>query len=106
MLYEYNHKTGERLKDGKGLPILRSASSHVPCQEPEILGCAKGSPTAGKELSDRNLKAVRHYKRCQAVNRWPDDATVARNAEVIRGIEDAVEAGRREVTNSLIGSLR
>lgn len=73
-----------------GEPVRRIGKP--PCQT--FVGCAKGSPTAGKELTARNWQAYKHYKECEAVGQFPDDAIVRRNAAIIKSIEDT--ARRRE----------
>ena len=52
--------------------------------------CPKGSPEAGKALSELNQWAYAHYLECRAIGSFPDDGIVRENAAIIRGVEDAV----------------
>ena len=48
------------------------------------------------------MQAYRYHKECEAVNQWPDDAIVRRNAAVIRGAEATVRRWREDETAALL----
>lgn len=58
-----------------------------------------------QSLSLRNRKAFSHYLRCRAVNRWPEDHVVARNAVQIRMIMDASESCQQNAWLAAISSI-
>jgi hypothetical protein len=90
----YNEQTGKR-EEHRGLPIVRPPGTFPPCQYGPNR-CPKEHPDAGYELTPDNLQVYQHYLECKATGRFPDDPLVARNAGVIRLVEDAVERGRTE----------
>lgn len=47
-------------------------------------GCPAGHYQRSRRLSEKNLKAYRHYLECQATGQFPDDSLVRRNARIIR----------------------
>lgn len=95
--------------DGK--PRLRILQNPVACDLPREKGggCPKGHYNNPNELTEQNWQAWEHYKRCRAVNRWPDDGIVAENAAAIRAATDAIEsretAKARRVNECLLASL-
>jgi len=89
--FVYDEKTGQRSVRG-GLPILRPKSTKPPCgYGPDR--CAKGNPTAGRDLSLHNWQAWQHYLECRATGNFPDDRIVARNARIISSVESMVGGG-------------
>ena len=83
---------------GNGEPKPRARGAATPCWE-----CPKIPPGAPKcirryaqEPTDRTRAVLAHYLECRAVGQWPDDPIVRRNAAIIRGIMDQVEANRIE----------
>lgn len=108
--YMYDHKTGRLFRNADGTPQPRPPGSKAPCQatvkapfDVRARICAKVSPDAGIELSDRNQAALEHYLRCRATGRFPDDPLVANNASIIRMIFDAHESNR--LVNSITAML-
>lgn len=104
-VYMFDHKTGRMERDREGKPIPRPPHSKAPCEYSKDLSrelrlrvCAKVSPDAGLELSERNKQAVQHYKECRAVGQFPDDDIVRRNAAIIRDLEDRHAAEQLQKT--------
>jgi hypothetical protein len=50
----------------------------------------------------KNEQALDHYLRCRATGRFPDDPLVARNAAIIRSIENELRRRRTEELRSLL----
>ena len=84
--WQYNEQTGE-VEQWRGEPLKRVGNP--PCLT--TTGCPKGSPNAGRELSDANWLAFAHYKQCKAVGIFPDDEIVARNAVALQDILERVD---------------
>lgn len=87
--YVYDHDAGQVRLTPSGEKMLRSVSGG---REPCYYGpdrCAKVSPTAGRELNNKNWRAYTHYLECRAVGQFPDDEIVRQNAATIRAIEDS-----------------
>lgn len=91
----YDEKTGKRVMR-RDKPVPRIPQAPAPCRTPA--GCPKGAPVGEpgcKELSPKNWLAYRHYQECRAVGDFPRDATVRRNASLIRMAEEsATEAAK------------
>lgn len=86
-----------------GLPVLRPLSIPTPCRFcPKIPADKDKTPEHAVELSDRNWRAYAHHMECRAVNSWPDDPIVRRNARIIRALLDEVD---RQPMLLLIASL-
>lgn len=68
-------------------PVKRNIGSPPPCRTPQ--GCPKGTPEAPRTLSGKNEFAYQHDSECRAINQFPDDAIVKRNAATIRIVEDS-----------------
>ena len=85
----YDEKTGRRMEHG-GKPMKRPKGNLAPCRT-RANGCPKGTPEASRALNERNQRAYQHYLECRAVNQWPDDGIVRRNASIIRQVMDACE---------------
>ena len=64
--------------------------------------CPKGSPTAGRELTEKNWQAWTHYQQCAAVGRFPDDEIVSRNAGVIRETLDEIDRGEQQAMRLML----
>lgn len=91
----YDAETGKKKLKG-GLPVRRPKGTPLPCHAcPKIPDGDYPHPANAVELSEENYLAFAHYRRCRAVNRFPEDPVVGRNAAVIRLVEDAVESGER-----------
>ena len=90
--WQHDEKTGLPVEVRKGTGVYHPRYSPLPCRS---TGCPKGTPEAPKSLSDRNRSAYLHYLRGRAVNRWPDDPIVERNAMLIRSVEDEFEREER-----------
>lgn len=90
--WQYDEETGE-IKQRHGQPMRRISKPW--CMIPN-LGCPKGHIDNPKGLSPKNIRAWGHYLECRAVGKFPEDATVRRNAGIIRSVEDAVERSKRD----------
>lgn len=101
-LYQYNEETGQ-VEKWRGAPLRRVSGQPPPCRTPK--GCPKGSPEAGRELSKRNEQAYDHYLRCRATALFPDDPLVARNAAIIRSVEDALERRNADELRVLLSAM-
>ncbi len=94
LLYLYDEESGQvELKRDRSGPRERDKSCQPPCQT--SLGCKKGTPEQSKSLSEKNWLAYQHYQECRAVGQFPDDATVRRNAGLIRMVEDQCDKARQ-----------
>lgn len=99
--YTYDEDTG--LPDiHRGQPLLRDRAERAPCRTKR--GCPKGTPELPRSLSERNLLCYRHYLRCKAVGRFPDDPLVAYHARLIMEVER--ECSDRKQTDALLVMLR
>ena len=94
-LYLYDEKTGlvnrqrfAKGDDGLGLPVLRR-NVPLPCRT--AAGCPKGTPERQLSLSEKNRRAYRHYLKCKATGKWPDDGMVGRNAGIIEAAISSAE---------------
>lgn len=90
-VYDREWRRGERREYGNATPCRR---------------CPKGKldarPHPEKDLSDRNWQAWMHYQECRAVNHFPDDPIVRRNAAIIRAAEDSAA---RSMEGGMLGLL-
>jgi len=68
-----------------GCALQREPESELLCV---IDRCPRGTPEKPNVLSGKNRWAWLHFQECEAVNEWPDDPIVRRNARVIR---DAIQ---------------
>lgn len=89
-IYLYTEKTG-KVKEWNGQPEKRPPGT-APCRT--NTGCPKGTPETAVTLSSQNSQAWVHYQECKATGNFPDDPIVARNAAILRAIDE--EARRRE----------
>jgi len=100
----YDEDTGER-KQYAGQPIRRPTGTNPPCGYPGkrkgTTRCPKGTPDSATDLWIRNQTAYRHYQRCQAVGRFPEDDLVERNAAIIWRIETAAAESRAMLRDQL-----
>jgi hypothetical protein len=88
-----------------GLPQLRRGVP-TPCwQCPKTEGAEVRDRAHATEVGEQHLKAYFHFMECRAVNRWPDDPIVRRNARVFRAVLDAEEAARLTGLNNVLGAL-
>ena len=65
----------------------------APCRNPKK-GCPKGTPDNPRTLSSDNELCYEHFKECRAVNQFPDDPIVRRNAAIISEAERLAEKQR------------
>ena len=87
---------------GQQHPRLRPPGTSTPCAT-----CPKESPTAGKELTEQNWLAWNFDRECKAVNSWPNDPIVRRNAAIIRDVEESLEVSKFDRIIALLsGGLR
>ncbi len=95
----HNPETWEiEIRHGK--PVRRPKGSKPPCgfpgrfkdeKHPEGTGCPKVSPESNSSLTLENQLCYQHFIECDAVNQFPTDAVVRRNAAIIRRVEKMVE---------------
>lgn len=105
LLYQHNDDTGEIVMLGtERMRRPQNLGVSVPC-----FHCAKIPKKAPKhwdhaiELTDQNWQAYTHWKQCRAVNQFPDDPIVRRNAAIISDVyEEYQKAPIRELTAILI----
>lgn len=110
MRFVYDERTGKKI-ERRDKPVVRHPKCPPPCRL--SVGCPKGAPTGEKgcrELSLKNWAAYRHYRECVAVGDFPKDATVRRNAAIIRMAEESVaetkQAGSLGPLMALLGKKR
>jgi hypothetical protein len=78
-----------------GSKYRRPAGTVPPCCHcPKIQPGDEPVPENAVELSARNVRAWLFDRECVAVNDWPADAIVRRNAAIIRDVERALTTGR------------
>lgn len=94
--FVYNEETGERETYHDGRPVKRAGKP--PCEAPEGY-CPKGHWENPIELTADNLKAYRHFRRCEAVGRFPEDESVEANATIIRSVIERTKAPACPPTN-------
>ncbi len=87
----------------RGQPAERRPFDHPPCRHGDH--CPKGSPEAGRELSEKNQKAYSHYQECSATGQFPDDPIVRRNAGIIAAVEKQLEMAHRQVMQNLMKTV-
>ncbi len=95
--WQYDEKTGRQTM-WHGKPLARPPKLKLPCEYILPNGqtkCPKGSPHAGRALTEANYEAYDHYLQCRATGSFPDDPIVRRNAAVIRAVEDSVADQRQ-----------
>lgn len=83
------------MKRYKGVP--------VPCETSR--GCPKGTPENPIELSAENWDAYLHHAECRAVQTWPDDPIVRRNATAIEETLTAINRNEQRETNQLLAAV-
>lgn len=81
----FNEDTGA-IEKVDGVDSERPAEFPVMCDTRD--GCPVGTPDNQLRLTQKNRMAYLHFLRCEAINSWPDDPIVARNAAVIRRARD------------------
>lgn len=96
----YDEETGVPAKHGGQLQP-RHAAAPPPCRTSK--GCQKGTPEQPRSLNSRNLRAYLFDRQCRAINHWPDDPIVRRNAEIIRTLEQAkADHDQREMQYTIL----
>lgn len=99
--FHYDEKTGAlKTLTGTDHPIPRDPECPPPCMT--TVGCPKGSPDAGLELSLKNWRALEHFKQCRAVGRFPEDSIVERNAAIIDDCERAADRSQNRLQTELL----
>lgn len=88
----FNEDTG-KIEQVDGEYALRPIEFPVMCRTNE--GCPVGTPENPLRLTAQNRAAFDHFRQCEAVNDWPDDPIVARNALIIRRTREEVLRERR-----------
>lgn len=74
---------------GSDKPIKRDPRSLCDCETPS--GCPVGSYDNPRRLSRKNRRAYHHYLECKALNRFPRDGIVERNAGIIFQVQQTAE---------------
>jgi hypothetical protein len=112
------HGTGdlkfERRGARKGLPVLRPPGTRTPChvcaKVPDRLDGKVKRREDAADLNERHRVAFRHYLRCKAVGRFPEDEIVERNAALFAEAESLSETtwrvDDRKALFTLIEALR
>jgi len=96
----YDEKTGKR-QEFRGEPVKRPKGTFPPCGYGPGK-CPKGSPKAGRELTEKNWLAWMHYQECNATGQFPGDEIVRRNAAVIRGVLDEIERDEQKLMRMML----
>jgi hypothetical protein len=86
-LYQHTEETGEILMERSGNKALRDKLTPVPCETDR--GCPKGH-WSNPVCTDQHMQTYAHFKRCQAVGRFPHDPIVEQNAGIISMQEERV----------------
>jgi hypothetical protein len=98
LVEQYDEETGKVELGRDGKPLLRILDNGpeflAPCRDPNR-SCPKGTPENPKSLWPENEICYDHFKECQAVNQWPDDAVVKRNAAAIMQAEKEIEESKQ-----------
>lgn len=103
--FHYDEETGEPVRDERATGALGEGGmwyrrSPAPCRLER--GCPKGTPEDPLSLSQKNRRAYEHYQECKATGNFPEDAIVARNAGIIRRIEDSKAQADVESTRKML----
>lgn len=99
--YLYNEETGEvETLKATGEPLPRYDACPPPCRDER--GCPKGTPENPLSLSDKNHRALRHFQRCRAVGKFPNDSQVEENARIIDSVERSIRESRECLTHELL----
>ena len=69
------------------------------------MGCPKGSPDAGIELTDQNWLAYQFHQECKAVGRFPGDPIVRRNAAIIESVERDIDRSRQRLLQQQLSTI-
>lgn len=88
----FSEDTG-RIEQVEGCDSVRPPEFPVMCKTNE--GCPVGTPENSLRLTAQNRAAFDHFRQCEAVNAWPNDPIVARNALIIRRTREEVLRERR-----------
>lgn len=84
--------TGEYVRiEGKTVP----REGPLLCQTQS--GCPAGTPEKQRRLSPKNQLAYEHYLECKATGQFPKDCWVAKNAKIIRSVEERIQQECRKV---------
>lgn len=100
----YDEETG-LVKLWRDQPRLRIVGVEKPlCRTPK--GCPKGTPENPRTLSPQNWLCYKHYQRCAAIGRFPDDPLVAEHAAIIQEAErEAWEQNQLDAIRSMLPVL-
>lgn len=60
---------------------------------------------AAIEPTEKSWQAYHHYRKCVAVQRWPEDEVVEANAAICAAVERAAEDARGAHAAALLGLL-
>jgi hypothetical protein len=82
---------GARVERG-GKPCKRPKGIKPPCGWcPKIAPGDEPRPSNAQELTPENFQAYVHFRECEAVGSFPNDATVRRNAAIIKHVDKSVQ---------------
>jgi hypothetical protein len=99
--YQYDEQTGGLVMWNEQ-PLLRILPDLVPCR---VDGCPKGTPEDSRALDERNMLAWWHNQECRAVNEFPHDPIVRRNARIIMLSEKTCQDIRQQEATQYIKTL-
>ena len=108
--FQYDDRIDEmgpliRLDDGRAMK--RTEGIPTPCHQcPKVPTDAPARTREhAVEPTEQSWAAITHYQRCKAVNRFPDDNIVERNAVVIGQAERNADAAQQRDAAGLIAML-
>jgi hypothetical protein len=94
-----------RIREATGEPYPRVGRTPCfYCPKTAHLPEKQRRPESAVEISDRNWLAYQHYLECRAVNQFPHDWLVRRNASIIRQAEElasSIQAARLALLRSI-----
>lgn len=100
--YSYDEDTGA-VRRFHGEDLRRDPAEKPPCRT--VAGCPKGTPENPRSLTPRNWLCYKHYQRCHAISRFPDDTLVAEHAVIIQEAErEAWEQKQLDTMRSMLPS--
>lgn len=74
----------QKIENPYGIHGPTERTEDMPVQCETTIPCPRGHHTSPKGLSEKNAQAYLHFRRCAAVNTFPDDPIVHNNARIIR----------------------
>lgn len=100
----YDSRGKKMLNPATGQPMKRHADDPLECEIcPKIPPGEPKNRLRAVEFNDRGKQAYAHYRRCEAVRRWPDDEAVEFVATVVVAVEkEAKEIAETQRTIALM----